>query len=111
MELYRNEEHFANQIYFSILKSEERFSRYIPKKFVYFYTYGTTEIQHHRVPNRKSLLTQMGSKRTATLKKEYLLHRRKFTQRNSFYCVYILCRVVFTETQLPLSKSVLNQEY
>jgi len=38
LELYRNEVHFANQIYFSILKSEEGFSRHIPKKFVYFYT-------------------------------------------------------------------------
>jgi hypothetical protein len=90
LDLYRNEVHFANQIYFSILKSEETFSLHIRKKFVYFYTYKTTELPHYGVPNRKSFLPQMGSKLTATLKQEYLLHRGKFTQRNSFlFCIYL----------------------
>jgi hypothetical protein len=83
--------HFANQIYFFILKSEERFFRHIRKNFVYLYTYKTTKLPHHGVPNRKSFLPQMGSKLTATLKQEYLLHREKFTQKNSFlFCIYLI---------------------
>jgi hypothetical protein len=59
---------------FFILNSEEKIFRHIRKKFVYFYTYKTTELPHHGVTNRKSFLPQMGSKLTAALKQEYLLH-------------------------------------
>jgi len=83
--------HFAYKIYFFILNSEEKIFRHIRKKFVYFYTHKTTEHLHHGVRNRKSFLPQVGSKLTATLKQEYLLHREKFTQKNSFlFCTYLI---------------------